>query len=362
MTPKPSDTAKPTTLLAQVIEPGDQPYIDAARALIKAGFHFPNRPKSAYQNYDLNLAQVDVLVALAGAPEATLTCSEIAEKTLITKGGITGVLDKLEARGLDRAHLDEITRLDELGYDNIWLTEHHFVEDGYNPSVLPIAAAIAVRTSRIRIGTFVLLLPFHDPVRVAEDAIVIDILSNGRFDLGVGQGYRAEEFAALNIPRAERSSRLNEGIDLIHRLLTQGEVSFVGKYNRVTAMTLYPRPVQLGGPPIWIGCRTSKATERAARMGFHLLATLGPDPAIPYRAALERFGRAAQDFNIAQLRAVHVARNADQAWNEAAPHLHYMMTHYGQWLAEAMTQRVTGRYGKSPRPRNCAPRRLRRAL
>ncbi len=102
MTPKPSEAANPTTLLAQVIEPKDQPYIDAARALIKAGFHFPNRPKSAYQNYDLNLAQVDVLVALAGAPEATLTCSEIAEKTLITKGGITGVLDKLEARGLVR--------------------------------------------------------------------------------------------------------------------------------------------------------------------------------------------------------------------------------------------------------------------
>jgi alkanesulfonate monooxygenase SsuD/methylene tetrahydromethanopterin reductase-like flavin-dependent oxidoreductase (luciferase family) len=236
---------------------------------------------------------------------------------------------------LYRAHLDEIVRLDELGYDNIWLTEHHFVEDGYNPSVLPMAAAIAVRTSRIRIGTFVLLLPFHDPVRVAEDAIAVDVLSNGRFDLGVGQGYRAEEFAALNIRRAERSSRLNEGIDLIQRLFTQREVSFEGKYHRATRMTLYPRPVQPGGPPIWIGCRTPKATERAARMGFHLLATLGPDPAIPYRAALERFGRAAHDFNIAQLRVVHVATNADQAWNEAAPHLHYMMTHYGQWLAEA---------------------------
>jgi MarR family transcriptional regulator, 2-MHQ and catechol-resistance regulon repressor len=102
MAPKPSDTAKQTTLMAQVTEPEDQPYIDASRALIKAGFHFPNHPKGAYQTYDLNLAQVDVLVALASAQETTLTCSEIAEKTLITKGGITGVLDKLEARGLVR--------------------------------------------------------------------------------------------------------------------------------------------------------------------------------------------------------------------------------------------------------------------
>jgi MarR family transcriptional regulator, 2-MHQ and catechol-resistance regulon repressor len=101
MTSKPSGTAEQTTL-AQVIEPEDQPYVDAARALIKVGFLFPNVAKSSYQTYDLNLAQVDVLVALAGAPGATLTCSEIAEKTLITKGGITGILDKLEARGLVR--------------------------------------------------------------------------------------------------------------------------------------------------------------------------------------------------------------------------------------------------------------------
>jgi MarR family transcriptional regulator, 2-MHQ and catechol-resistance regulon repressor len=102
MTLKQSDVVEPTTLVMQVTEPEDRPYIDATRALIKAGFHFPDHPKSAYQTYDLNLAQVDVLVALSGAPEATLTCSEIAEKTLITKGGITGILDKLEARGLVR--------------------------------------------------------------------------------------------------------------------------------------------------------------------------------------------------------------------------------------------------------------------
>ncbi|MGH8013497.1 MAG: LLM class flavin-dependent oxidoreductase [Candidatus Binataceae bacterium] len=236
---------------------------------------------------------------------------------------------------LYKSHLDEIARLEELDYDDVWLTEHHFVEDGYNPSVLPLAAAIAVRTSRIRIATFVLLLPFHNAVRVAEDAISVDILSGGRFDLGVGQGYRAEEFTALNIPRAERSARLAEGIELIDRLFKEQDVTFEGKYNRVSGMTLHPRPVQAGGPPIWIGCRTAKATERAARLGFHLLATLGPDPAGPYQAALLRFGREPKHFNIAQLRTVHVARNADQAWEEAAPHLHYMMTHYDHWLAEA---------------------------
>jgi alkanesulfonate monooxygenase SsuD/methylene tetrahydromethanopterin reductase-like flavin-dependent oxidoreductase (luciferase family) len=234
-----------------------------------------------------------------------------------------------------KAQLNEITRLDEMGYDHVWLTEHHFVSDGYNPAVLPTAAAIAARTSRIRIGTFVLLLPFHNPVRVAEDAICVDILSDGRFDLGVGQGYRAEEFAAFNLPRRERSARMAEGIELIHRLFTERDVSFEGKYTQVNAMMLFPRPVQTSGPPIWLGCRTPKATQRAARMGFNLMGTLGPDPAIPYRAALKEFGRDPGEYKIAQLRAVYVAPTADQAWEEAAPHLHYMMVNYGQWLAEA---------------------------
>ena len=82
--------------------------------------------------------------------------------------------------------LDQIAHLEDLGYDNIWLTEHHFTEDGYNPSLFPTAAAIAARTQRIRIGTFIVLLPFQHPVRVAEDATSVDIFSNGRFDLGVG--------------------------------------------------------------------------------------------------------------------------------------------------------------------------------
>lgn len=234
-----------------------------------------------------------------------------------------------------KSQIDETVRIEELGYDNVWLTEHHFVEDGYNPSLLTTAAAIAVRTSRIRIGTFVLLMPFANPVRTAEDSICVDILSNGRFDLGVGQGYRAEEFTAMNIPRSERSARMAEGIELVHRLVTENNVTFAGRFTRVTGMTLYPRPVQQPGIPIWIGCRTAKATQRAARVGFHLMATLGPDPAIPYHAALKENGRDVKDFNVAQLRAVYVAGSADQAWEEATPHLHYMMTHYGQWLAEA---------------------------
>jgi MarR family transcriptional regulator, 2-MHQ and catechol-resistance regulon repressor len=99
MMPKASRPSEQPSLAAQVAPPTDQLYIEVARALIKASFLFSYHPERAYQAYDLNLAQVDVLTVLANAGEANLTCSEIAEKTLITKGGITGILDRLEARG-----------------------------------------------------------------------------------------------------------------------------------------------------------------------------------------------------------------------------------------------------------------------
>jgi len=100
MPPQQFDPPSQLALEAQVTQPADQPFIDAAQALVKAGFLFVNRPGRPYQAYDLTVAQMDVIGALARAEGASLSCSEIAERTLITKGGITGILDRLEARGL----------------------------------------------------------------------------------------------------------------------------------------------------------------------------------------------------------------------------------------------------------------------
>ena len=95
--------------------------------------------------------------------------------------------------------LDLAIYSEELGFDHVWLTEHHFVDDGYSPSLMPIACAIATRTSTIRIGTFVALLPLHDTVRFAEDVATADVISSGRIDLGIGLGYRVAEFAGMGI-------------------------------------------------------------------------------------------------------------------------------------------------------------------
>jgi alkanesulfonate monooxygenase SsuD/methylene tetrahydromethanopterin reductase-like flavin-dependent oxidoreductase (luciferase family) len=222
-----------------------------------------------------------------------------------------------------------------LGYDHVWLTEHHFVDDGYLPSIVPVAAAIAARTKRIRIGSDIMILPFQDPVRIAEDLAVVDILSGGRFDLGVGQGYRAEEFRAIGMERRERHARTRESVELIQKLWTEADVRFEGRYFRVDGVTISPRPVQQPHIPIWIGARTEKAMLRAARAGHHLTTTLGPDLSQLWRRALTECGRKPEDANMMGLTPAFVAPTSDEAWAAVQDHLHYQMKLYADWLGEA---------------------------
>jgi alkanesulfonate monooxygenase SsuD/methylene tetrahydromethanopterin reductase-like flavin-dependent oxidoreductase (luciferase family) len=234
-----------------------------------------------------------------------------------------------------RQILDQIVRAEELGYDHVWLTEHHFTEDGYNPALMATAAAVAVRTSRIRIGTFILLLPYQHPVLVAEEVANVDIFSNGRFDFGIGQGYSHHEFDALCMKRAERGSRMREGIQIIKRLFTEDAVSFDGRYTSIKEARLSPKPVQQPHPPIWIGARGPKAIKSAAEMGYHLMGTIGPDPAPLYVETLAANGRDPAAFNIAQLRMVYCAESEDQAWNDCQDHLFHMLEFYQDILSEA---------------------------
>jgi len=231
--------------------------------------------------------------------------------------------------------LRQIQVAEALGFDTAWLTEHHFAEDGYSPSLLPIAGAIAGMTNRIRIGTFLLLLPLHNAVRVAEDAATVDILSQGRFDLGVGQGYAPAEFTGYGIPRNQRASRLEEGVEVIRGMWTQDPFSYTGKHYNLTNISMMPKAAQTPHPPLWIGAVQHKAVERAARLGCNFLGTADPVAQELYDATLRAHGRNPSDYSAAQQRWVYVAPTYEQAWNDVQDHLHYMLLLYGRWFAEA---------------------------
>jgi alkanesulfonate monooxygenase SsuD/methylene tetrahydromethanopterin reductase-like flavin-dependent oxidoreductase (luciferase family) len=250
---------------------------------------------------------------------------------------------------LYRSHLDLIVDSERMGYDDAWLTEHHFVDDGYSPSLHAIAGAVAARTTRIRIGTFVLLLPLHDPVKVAEDTATVDLISNGRFDLGVGLGYRPGEFVSVGKSPKTRGKRLQEGTEIIQRLLAGEKLTFDGEFTQLREVEIVPPPLQQPHPPIWLAARAPKAIERAARFGYHFMAVGPVEHQQQYDDQLRKYGRDPRQFSIAQLRAVFVAPSRAQAWEQAAEGLHYMANRYAQWFAEARDMEGDdAAYGKLP--------------
>ncbi len=231
---------------------------------------------------------------------------------------------------------EQIEWAEHRGFDDVWLTEHHFCEDGHAPSILPLAAAVAARTKRIRIGTGVLLLPLHNPVRVAEDGATIDIISNGRFELGVGVGYRPQEFPALGARREERATRTDEGLEIIRRLWAGETLSFSGRHHQFENVKLEPMPVQ-EPPPIWVGGFAPASVRRAARLGDGYLGTA--DDGTLTALYREELAKAGKDPSAARIAGGHfwliASRDPEKTWAELAPHVLYQMQVYNRWLEDA---------------------------
>src|SRR5262249_18831890 len=167
--------------------------------------------------------------------------------------------------------MDQVAWLDGLGLDLVWFTEHHFVDDGYLPSWIPVAAAMAARTKRVRFSCDVCLLPFNHPVRLAEDLAVLDNLSDGRAESGVGMGYAPPEFRGLGLPLSRRVSLTDEGIAVLRRAFTGERFSFEGKRYSFHDVRITPGYVQGGGPPLWIAAMSEAGAPRAAPLSPHPL-------------------------------------------------------------------------------------------
>lgn len=186
-----------------------------------------------------------------------------------------------------RDALEEVTRAEALGFDSAWMEEHHSVPDHYWPSPLPVLAGFATRTSRLMLGTDILVAPFYHPVRLAEDVALLDVMSGGRFTLGIAIGYKPDEFALYDVPLEKRGARFEEQLAIVKGLWTGEPFSFKGTYYTVQGR-LEPRPVQAPHPPIWIGGWGDLTLKRAATLADNWI----PGPT----ADLARLLRGKQQF------------------------------------------------------------------
>ncbi|MCH7605624.1 MAG: LLM class flavin-dependent oxidoreductase [Chloroflexi bacterium] len=184
-------------------------------------------------------------------------------------GIYSSIADPPDGKHLDRA-VDEVieeARLAEAnGFDSCFFGEHHQDKDGFLPSPLIVATAVAASTQHLNVGTSVILLPLHHPVKVAEDVVTLDIVSKGRIILGVGLGYQPADFRAFGVSMADRVALFEEGIQIIRQCWSAQPFSFQGKHFSINDLQMLPAPYQQPSPPLWIGASTLPGAARAGRL------------------------------------------------------------------------------------------------
>jgi alkanesulfonate monooxygenase SsuD/methylene tetrahydromethanopterin reductase-like flavin-dependent oxidoreductase (luciferase family) len=167
--------------------------------------------------------------------------------------------------------IEQMVWTEELGFDSIWLTEHHFIDYGLSVSPSVLAAAAAMRTQRVRIGLAAAILPFHDPIRLAEELALVDILSGGRLDVGVGRGNRPVEFEGLRVPQIENRERFEETLAIMVRAWTEERFSFDGRHFQIPEVRVIPKPIQRPHPPLYVVCVSADTIEATALRGLPML-------------------------------------------------------------------------------------------
>lgn len=226
------------------------------------------------------------------------------------------------------AALDMAAYADDLGFDICVLSEHHGAEDGYLPSPLVMAAAIASRTSQIRISISALLVPLYDPIRLAEDLAVLDLISNGRISIVAGLGYRPIEYEMLQKSWSSRGRDLDACLEVMVKAWTGEPFENQGKTVQVT-----PRPLQQPHPMVMIGGAAPASAKRAARFGFGYFPPIGDDrlPRMYYEEC-ERLGRApgwvTQPEGPGTL---FLSEDPDRTWDQIGSYLLHEATTYHSW-------------------------------
>ncbi|RPI44133.1 MAG: LLM class flavin-dependent oxidoreductase [Betaproteobacteria bacterium] len=212
--------------------------------------------------------------------------------------------------------IEYIRAADRLGFESAFLVEHHFTGQGQLSASLNLLSYLAACTKRIRLGTAVVVLPWHNPALLAEQVATLDVLSGGRVELGVGRGYRKAEFDAFCVPMDEAWDRFNECLDfLLKAWTTEGRFSFEGKYCRYNDVVVEPAPIQRPHPPIWMAAGSPESIERVAASNYNLLLDQLGDIELTlkrvgwYLDALEAKGLPRDPGRVGVARALHIVNN-----------------------------------------------------
>jgi len=216
-------------------------------------------------------------------------------------------------------NIELVKYADEIGLDTVWIAEHHFSDYGVMPSTQVFGSYIAGITKRIRIGTGVVVLPFHHPIRVAEEFSFLDVLSDGRLDFGVGRGYQPHEFEIYGVPISESRTRFEEALQIIKMSWTQDEVNFEGKHFVIKGARPRPKPLQKPHPPLFGASFNQDTIKFQAKKKMNLIFSpllAGPDKIDEYIKTLDEEGEDPRKYRIGGLAFVYVSEDMGKALSE----------------------------------------------
>lgn len=220
--------------------------------------------------------------------------------------------------------LEQIELADQLGFDEIWLGEHRFSRHGLLSGIWSFLGQAAARTKHVRIGTAVVVLPLHNPILVAEEAAMVDVLSGGRLNFGIGAGYQRQEFDGVGVDIDESRERFSEAVDVIIKAWTEERLTYHGKYTNVDDLWVLPKPLQKPYPPLFQAVSTSPASvEFAASRQIQVIAggptdIMGQAPQVikMWREKMDQFGYPHAHLDPPMAKAIYVAPTMEEAEND----------------------------------------------
>jgi alkanesulfonate monooxygenase SsuD/methylene tetrahydromethanopterin reductase-like flavin-dependent oxidoreductase (luciferase family) len=207
---------------------------------------------------------------------------------------LAGSSAREEPEVIFRRIIEYAVEAEKLGYDAVWFAEHHFSNYGYIPNPLLMATKVAAETSKIRVGTAVLVLPFWDPLRVSEDIALTDQLTGGRLEVGVARGYQPFEFRRFGLSMDDARDRTDEALGILAKALSGETFEFEGKFHQIPETTLYPKPRQQPRPPIWLAASTEESFEIGGRYGLRALTTQSGRPVSALEQSWANYQRSRQ--------------------------------------------------------------------